>query len=1706
MHNRTIAGSTRALLLIAAIVGLILLPAMETGAAAMKSRSNGTSAASPSRGVGALAEDSVEPQALFPRANYWWPFRTGPSYGLELGSAAVVDEPGIVRTQVGAFDLRRGTPADLPAELRVSPRIGMLGFEYFLLVPNPEDVGAGRFDGYRDEIVSQGGAFVAEMGSGAYLVRLNAAAHASIAGHVGTLALEPYHPAFKLAPSIGRSPLPSEVDAMSDSYKLAIRVHRGEDTGAVAQAVSALGGIVIRFDPVTVYAVAARSALSQIASITAVEAVFEDLPVVPFGEETTTVMQTGSYHGGAKPFHDVRVNGGGRVGTCTAGANPGAPRQSNDDCNSPSVTGGTCPLGGPAQVLMILDSGIQIDNGDLSDTRATAGAASATHRKVRVYQTTDQFGGAGDGRGCDDQTNGAFTHGHVVAATALGNATAVPLRYGAGFQKLDITNVPRPVDGVATRAVLVAYDAHVTPISGACTSPLNDSLEEGTTYAGEGAAGSLEISYHTHGARTFNFSWGTTGDPSYGTNAAAVDDFLSNAAHQDAMLFLAAGNAGRDADLDGVPDPGSISEPATAKNAAVVGGSGNTSEPFNDANEQDRFGNSGVGPANTTSGRVAPILMAPGADFGAIGDNMGFDSEYSCRSVDNNQIGTPECDLSQGIFGTSFSSPAAAGAAMLVRDYFGQGFYPDGTSSNPGNAADVVTALSGAAVKAVLIASADWMDDSTPAVPTNRRGGNLFANYRFNNEQGYGRVQLNNALPLQNYNSSPTGMLIADGGITGGRLDIAGLTGDVDTGLAQTDTGTFTVCNDAQELRVSLVWIDSSGNLLNRNLDLEVQAPSGKIYYGNYFTDDDNKNQVIDAGEDCPNAHLTGSVTSLDESPWSLETCANSDRDNTNPTEAVYLSPDARNDTRASGFEADKQTEVGTWTVRVRTGTPTTAAVQRYAVVVTGGVCAASAVQLDSGSYVCNQPVTLSISEKDEAVDPTGSITNAEAASRTLLQVVSKGTDGIYGTGDDVVVDTEDSTSTSNFGITSSGTKYTSAALTLTDSTSRVGSSGFGNGVLDARHNEVIKVSYRDETSGVLDANKVRTSTSIVSCQPTLDVGRIKFGQFGLDTVQLVDGGCERDARGLFTFGHPDKYMDEGERFLYRVVFQSADSDLIDVDVSLRCVCADSDSPAECQPGSLLCADPNRLNNPACGPGTCGVNITILDSPKNIGDLPAGQVTSPSFAVQMGTITGRPEVDMLVGVSARKSGKTVENLIATRNTLNSDEESFYYSTDYPAGGTEWLDVSMNEMVDGCVGGGTCPNPAFGNGSAVPTTSVAEADFNSDYRFEQATYSSLTATGRNLGAAPWNFDSSNNGFSVGWNNTTTVGLFTETIANWGEDKNFNGALDYACTGSPTTACPGEFPLNLCGRCNLSTATICTDNVDCGPNGPCAVSTALGTCFSDEDRDPQNGLLDNNWGTGGGCGWQTNGTTNNPNLSGGIWHTGRIDLAGAAPCLVSGNNVGACQDYETLTGTANIKVEYELLMSPIFQKVNQCNTDLGPLPSTCNGQLDTPTRKVWTVEFTGWGWNMAADLKDRFAAMLWELDTDVNSLTPIDLVNDGVVLRGFIGPSGAVTHDGGRVFALFATPSGGASRNGIVGKNRVGRNPCYFEVNPVNGGFATANPSDDDIDNDADGTPDESVFPNGPLRNLDTSGASNSPVDYRFSTIEDVYAAEGLRTPR
>jgi len=456
MQIRNLGGGKR-LLMAAAIASLIAAPLVAaTGTSGPRGVKPGSG---PQAAQVQTPEDAprVGPAVLFPRSNYVWPFASGPIYGQV--EPAKASSAGVLHTRVGSFDLTRGMP-NLPPELRKGNMLATLGSQYFLLQVNPESFRDGSFDDIKGIVTAQGGAIIQEMPVGGFIVRMTQGAYGAIKGLPSLIALEPYQPAFKISPEVGRIPLPDPIRAVSDVYSLEIQLFPGEDAARVAKAISDLGGRVVRSYPDTLYVDADRGKLAAIAGLEPVAAINESLPVYPHSEETTTTVQTGRWNTGATPYNDQGIDG----------------RCANAACSSP-------------QVLMILDTGIQLDAGELSDTRTTVGTVGAAHRKVLFYGTTVPFGGSGDLLGCDAGPAGGFTHGHTVASVAIGNATKVPAGYGTGFQAPDINGNPWDLDGLAPRAKLVAYDAGLTPLTGACDDPHNPAATPGIFPGDQGETG-----------------------------------------------------------------------------------------------------------------------------------------------------------------------------------------------------------------------------------------------------------------------------------------------------------------------------------------------------------------------------------------------------------------------------------------------------------------------------------------------------------------------------------------------------------------------------------------------------------------------------------------------------------------------------------------------------------------------------------------------------------------------------------------------------------------------------------------------------------------------------------------------------------------------------------------------------------------------------------------------------------------------------------------------------------------------------------------------------------------------------------------------------------------------------------------------------------------------------------------------------------------
>lgn len=294
------------------------------------------------------------------------------------------------------------------------------------------------------------------------------------------------------------------------------------------------------------------------------------------------------------------------------------------------------------------------------------------------------------------------------------------------------------------------------------------------------------------GARISSNSWGSITN-NYTIEGQAYDSFVRDAqrtvpGNQELTLIFASGNSGQ----------GKLGSPGNAKNVITVGASENirptardgcgiNPDGADDAMSIIDFSSGGV----TTDGRVKPDLVAPGTHI------------QGARSQDDLYTGGGVCGplsfpSGQTLYtwssGTSHSTPAVAGAAALVRQFFQQS---TGTPPSP------------AMIKAFLTNSTTYMTGSLA-------GGNLPAT-----TQGWGLVNLGRAL-----DEVP-------------RLSVDQTQVITSTGHAVTLRGS--VADSTRPFRVTLAWTDAPGSPVGavavNNLDLQVSV-GGKTYLGNRFDKD----------------------------------------------------------------------------------------------------------------------------------------------------------------------------------------------------------------------------------------------------------------------------------------------------------------------------------------------------------------------------------------------------------------------------------------------------------------------------------------------------------------------------------------------------------------------------------------------------------------------------------------------------------------------------------------------------------------------------------------------------------------------------------------------------------------------------------------------------------------------------------------------------
>lgn len=395
---------------------------------------------------------------------------------------------------------------------------------------------------------------------------------------------------------------------------------------------------------------------------------------------------------------------------------------------------------GEGQIVAEMDTGLDYNSCWFRDTgNAPPGP---THRKVIDYRTW----GGNVYDGCDTG------HGTHVAGTCVGDQSYInPGNTG--------------YNGMAYKARImiqdVGSDGWLACLLGLLSVPTS--------------LGSAFTDAYGKGARVHTNSWGSTSN-AYDGYSVDVDNFMWN--HKDFLCCFANGNSG--------PSGSTVGSPATAKNCVSVGATKQAPSQETIASYSSR------GPAS--DGRFKPTVTAPG------GEDPTF-----INSANNNTGNPPSATCStQGdpFQGTSMATPAVAGCALLVRDYFAQGFYPLGAAGG-----DPI-APSAALVKAMLVNSG--RDMGTLDQP--------------NNTEGWGRLVLDDALYFGG-DSRELRMV------------------DESTGLATGEQVEFVVNVDSssEPIEASLVWTDypasqNANPALVNDLDLTLIDPLGVAYLGNVYS------------------------------------------------------------------------------------------------------------------------------------------------------------------------------------------------------------------------------------------------------------------------------------------------------------------------------------------------------------------------------------------------------------------------------------------------------------------------------------------------------------------------------------------------------------------------------------------------------------------------------------------------------------------------------------------------------------------------------------------------------------------------------------------------------------------------------------------------------------------------------------------------------
>lgn len=635
----------------------------------------------------------------------------------------------------------------------------------------------------------------------AKITQLQSAAHVRWAGS--------YSPSLKVAPELAE--ITTSIDAATSIVHIAVNGFRGESVERFREALQRLS---LAAEPVleerndgrfwsmlAVPADALSTTLATLANLESVEWIEERRPHVIQNDNGVRAVQTGTI--GDTPLYRQGLTGAGQI------------------------------YGAADTGLDADHSQFRLDNNSFSQTFSLATTSASLTNGLLPFRITNQ-------------------NNKVLSYYLLGSSSFLELKDNPnGGQSLD------PAKQSGTRYLnAVAYDDSGENYHGTLTT----SVAVGRNYAangtgavpgiatrskGDGVAPDARIVFqdvghpsgqlpgvdsvsqalihqqaYSSGVRVHNNSYGPAPPAIYDQDAADIDDAMWRL--RDYSIFYSAGNG----------SAGDFQVTNAAKNNIVVGATDSPADGRGSLENLASYSNHGP----TFDGRIKPDIVAPGTVIGATEDDdsaksSSYTNKTSATAKDAAVNGTDpnnEADLLEtAATGTSYASAMAAGSALLVRQYFSDGFYPSGAKV-AGNSFLPSNAL----VKAILLNSGRnlqgrFTGSNSPisakaALPSNG--------------QGWGRIALDDALYFTGDRRELRVLADIYNGATAVESARPAPNAAITTG--QTHSYQITNVSNIESLRITLAWSDPRAAVgsvvaLVNNLDLEVVDPNGKVFRGN---------------------------------------------------------------------------------------------------------------------------------------------------------------------------------------------------------------------------------------------------------------------------------------------------------------------------------------------------------------------------------------------------------------------------------------------------------------------------------------------------------------------------------------------------------------------------------------------------------------------------------------------------------------------------------------------------------------------------------------------------------------------------------------------------------------------------------------------------------------------------------------------------------